>query len=810
MWHPLPPERADILREAPQGLAAEEVERRRARFGSNDILAESGAGWRDLLRDTARDPMLWFLLAAALLFWMLGDRIEAMVLGVALLPIAGMDLYLHRRTQASRESLAGRLAAYAWAVRDGRRQHIAAIDLVPGDLVETAAAQSLPADGVLVEAEGLQIDESALTGESLPVRKRAFALAADAQAVPDESWVSAGTRVLAGRGRMLVLFTGAETLYGGLIRSVHAGDRTPLQQALSALVAMLLVAALVLCLGLAATRYAQGHGWLDALLSAVTLAVAALPEEFPVALAFFLGVGVYRLARRKALVRRAVAVENIGRTTCICSDKTGTLTEGRLHLEHLEPASGVTRSMLLEVAALASRESSEDPLDRAILEKVLTPTVKPVAVFPFTEDRLREVAVVSLADGHRAFMKGAPEAVLEMCDMGPEQRRQYLSRAAELASEGHKVIACADRIVTAWDGSEPVTGFLLIGLLAFEDPLRDGVVDAVRAAREAGIHVIMVTGDHPGAAGMIAAELGLGGGTPRVVLGNELESLDRIEAHSLDVVARCLPLQKLALVTALRREGECVAVTGDGVNDVPALQGADIGIAMGERGTRAAREAADIVLLDDNFRTIVAAIAEGRQLFANLRLCFAYLLVVHIPLVLTAALIPFAGFPLLYLPAHIVWLELVIHPTALLVFQAPADGGGLRMQRFESRLRFFDAGAWSLIGIFGLLSTLAVGAAFLVAQADGANAPQARGLALLILLGVAAGAALGLGGLRHRAAWVSAILTCASAVVVLQTPGLGALLHVAPQSTEAFALALLVLALSAALARRLVQRLAGS
>ena len=396
----------------------------------------------------------------------------------------------------------------------------------------------------------------------------------------------------------------------------------------------------MMCLVLAVVRLQQGFGAVDALLSAVTLAVAAIPEEFPVVFTFFLGVGVYRLARRQALVRRGVVVENIGRVSCICSDKTGTLTEGRLRLAHFLPGPSLAETMLLEVAAIASRREGGDPLDTALLDAadaagIATP--ERLATFPFTEDRRRETAVVPRPDGVRVVVKGAPETVLGMTDLDADARGQWLANVTDFAAGGHKVIACGYRDLTAWTGDEPADGVVFAGLLAFEDPVREGVADAVARCRDAGIRVVMVTGDHPVTATAIAAEVGLGAGAPRVIDAAALEGLPAADLDGVDVVARAMPANKLALVRRFQAAGHVVAVTGDGVNDVPALQAADIGIAMGERGTRSAREAAAVVLLDDNFRSIVGAIAEGRQLFRNLQRSFAYLLMLHLPLVVTAA-----------------------------------------------------------------------------------------------------------------------------------------------------------------------------
>ncbi|THG70508.1 cation-transporting P-type ATPase, partial [Pseudomonas sp. A-1] len=367
MRRAIPGERLAGLESPARGLNGAELAERR-RYGANDILAEDAGRWRALLGETLGDPMLWFLLGTALLFALLGDRAEALTLLLAVVPLLGMDAWLHRRTQASTAGLASRLAGTARVLRDGVEQRIAARELLPGDLALVGPGDYFPADGVLVDGAQMLADESSLTGESFPVRKQVLA-APFPDSAGEEHWACAGTRLLGGRAVLRVLYTGAETRYGELVRVARSGRqaRTPLQLAIARLVATLLWAALATCLLLAAIRLAQGFGAVDALLSAVTLAVAALPEEFPVVFTFFLGVGVYRLARRQALVRRAVAVENIGRVSCICTDKTGTLTAGRLLLTHRAPAAGLDDAGLLQLALHAVRGEADDPLDAALL-----------------------------------------------------------------------------------------------------------------------------------------------------------------------------------------------------------------------------------------------------------------------------------------------------------------------------------------------------------------------------------------------------------------------------------------------------------
>ncbi|MGE5260693.1 MAG: cation-translocating P-type ATPase, partial [Actinomycetota bacterium] len=510
-------------------------------------------------------------------------------------------------------------------------------------------------------------------------------------------------------------------------------------------------------------------------------AVAALPEEFPVAFTFFLGVGVYRLAQRQALVRRAVVVENIGRVTCICSDKTGTITEGKLTLAHILPAAGIVEPELRRVAALASRSGSGDPLDAAVLEGGTSAGPRPLATFPFTEDRRRETSI--LPDGEGGFLaatKGAPETIFDVSALPADERIAWLAKTEELGATGHKVLACASKVLRDWSGGEPDRGFQFLGLLAFEDPVRAGVREAVSKAQGAGIRVVMVTGDHVTTAAAIAREIGLGRATPRVIEGSQLKVMGANELKEFDVVARAIPAQKLDLVRMLRSSGEIVAVTGDGVNDVPALQGSDVGIAMGERGTRSAREIASIVLLDDNFRTIVRAIAEGRQLFRNLKLSFAYLLMVHVPLVATAALIPFAGFTLLYLPMHVVWLEVIIHPTALLVFQELPSSEKLESVQRNRRLRFFDWREWTLIALIGTLVTALIVVGYVRSLGSASDVEHARSMALVALVVASATMTAGLTRLRSHSSQIAVLATVGSALVLEQVPALARLLHLSP------------------------------
>lgn len=732
------------------GLTQSEVLSQRNKFGDNVIVEVSSNRWLEIFKETFRDPMIWFLVGIGIVFFSIGQKTEGITLFVAILPLILMDAFLHWRTQASTLGLKSNLTSKVFVIRDGHDIEIDSKELVPGDILKLSTGIFIPADGVIEDAHEMQIDESVLTGEAFPIQKLKYQLdpfnLSEKQevAINPNSIAFAGTRVLTGNGLLRIVFTGANTAYGEIVQSVSKmpHERTPLQVSIGNLVQSLIYVSAGFCLLLAGLRIYQGHGWLDAVLSAATLAVAAIPEEFPVVFTFFLGVGIYRLAQKKALVRRAVSVENIGRITQICTDKTGTITTGELELTHIDCATSVKENEVLIVSALSSNPEGTDPVDIAILKKTLAQKISLPQTskrFPFTEDRKRE-SVLAKIDGQFVMMtKGAPETIFNLTQLPPEQKELWLKKTIQWAKSGHKVLACAKKNVTANDlsaGKELDSDFEFMGLLAFEDPPRPEVSAAVEYAYKNQIKVLMLTGDHPETAAAIGREVGLGKGN-LIVVSAELEPKKFEKGYfasnpeflkSIDIVARCTPIQKLQIVLALRQAGEIVAVTGDGVNDVPALKAADIGIAMGLRGSRSAKEVSSIILGDDNFKTIVSAIMEGRQLFSNLRTSFEYLLLFHIPFVLTAAMVPLLGYELIYLPVHIVWLELIIHPTAILAFQAVASS-----KTTKSTGLFFQKIDVFRMAIFGIGLALAIGFIFVSSLGENSDIGFARAKVMVIL-----------------------------------------------------------------------------
>ncbi|WP_106638953.1 cation-translocating P-type ATPase [Allosphingosinicella vermicomposti] len=779
MRRTLPTDRLTLLQTDPAaGLTEEETAKRRARFGTNRIAERPPHSGTALARDTARDPMIWFLLLTGLLFMMVGDYRDAWILAFAVVPLVGMDFFLHRRAEVSIEALGSVLASSALVIRQGEKRLISAEDLVPGDAILLEAGASFPVDGLILLSEGAKADESVLTGEAEPVGKAPVQTGWTAKptggSLSDENWAFAGARLLTGKAVMIAIFTGSDTLYGQIVQTAVAGPagQTRLQKAVLGLVRILLGAALALCLLLAAVRLWQGFGLIDALMSAATLAVAAIPEEFPVVLTFSLAAGVVRLARRRALVRHAMAVENIGRVSIICTDKTGTITEGRLSLSSVTPAAGYSRADVLKSALMAAQSGAQDPLDDAIAAQAppLDSSWSLRTSYPFTEGRRHEAAFWIGPREARIMLKGAAEDVIAMCKLSPDERQRWLAEVSKAASRAEKVIGCASQSLPSSPLAEPAGGYHFVGLLGFSDLLKSGAKEALARARQFGVRVVMVTGDHPETAAAIARMAGFPEDS-KVMTGDQLTA--NSVSGAADIFARVSPIQKKQIVIALRQPGEVVAATGDGVNDVLALREADVSIAMGLTGTRSAREVADIVLLDDNLGTIIDAIAEGRQLFANLKRSFAFLLMIHIPLVCSAAVIPFFGYPLLYLPIHIVWLELLIHPASILAF---ADKSTEEPVPFPGST-FFSARDWAVIISTGTLVTGAVIYAFL-SNLDRLGIEAARSSALVCLTAALGAVTLFLSRRSIVSMAIIALTWLSSSL--LSIPGLADLLHAAP------------------------------
>jgi Ca2+-transporting ATPase len=715
------------------GLTATEAARRLATHGPNTLPGDGRRTWRNIAIDAAREPMFLLLLAAGVLYLLLGDLLEGAFLFSMVFVTIGMTLYQEGKTERALYALRELGSPRALVLRDGAPIHVDSRTVVPGDMLVVSEGDRVAADGTLLEGTEVEADESLLTGESLPVHKQA---GVPTGALPrpggeDTSALYSGTLLVHGHGLVLVTATGSLTEIGRIGRALAkiSTERSPLQKQTArlvrvfALIGTFMSVLLVLLLGL------RSGNWLESTLAGIALSMSMLPEEFPVVLTVFPALGAWRLARANVLTRRLASIETLGATSVLCVDKTGTLTENRMRVRTLfaggerldlddSPLVGSGRE-LADYAILASAASPFDPMEKAIHELAPPPDQSWTMTreYPLSPE-LRAMTQAwerPSETGYTVAAKGAPEAIMSLCHLPDEQAASLTATVDELARSGLRVlgVARARRAGRLLPGSQEEFAFTFLGLLGLADPLREEIPAAVAACRNAGIRVVMITGDYPTTAAAIAAQAGIHPG--RILTGAELNAIDDAalseRLREVGVCARIAPDEKLRLVEAFKANGEIVAMTGDGVNDAPALRAAHVGIAMGKRGTDVAREAAALVLLDDRFSSIVAAVRSGRQIYQNMQKSMSYILGVHVA-VAGMALIPvLLGWPILLYPMHIVFLELMIDPTCALAFEnEPADPTSMQVPpRAPTAPLFGGRSVLSalLIGVGSLLTVLA-------------------------------------------------------------------------------------------------------
>ncbi|HEY3317327.1 MAG TPA: cation-translocating P-type ATPase [Coriobacteriia bacterium] len=740
------------------GLSGEEVARRRAEEGPNEIPAARPRSLVQIAAGVLREPMLLLLLAGGALYLVLGDVEEALILLSFVFVVMGITFYQERKTERALEALRDLSSPRALVIRDGRQQRVAGREVVRGDVILLAEGDRVPADAVVLDSSNLSVDESLLTGESVPVRKLAVRTGTDADLTPggdDSPAVFSGTLVVKGQGIAEVRAIGTATELGRIGTALGGlkPERTRLQREVDGLVRKLAVLGLGLC-GIVVLVYGATRGdWLQGTLAGITLAMAMLPEEFPVVLTVFLALGAWRISQRHVLTRRMPAIETLGSATVLCVDKTGTLTQNRMTVREVvtdgeryridgRAQLPETFHEIVEYTVLASPVDPFDPMDTAFKDlgnRFLAQTEHLhadwtlVREYPLSEHLLALSHVWRSPDGgdYVIAAKGAPEAIGDLCHLSESGTRQLSHRVSTMAAGGLRVLGVAAASFRMTEGLPPEQHdfeFRFLGLVGLEDPIRPTVPDAVRECYSAGIRVVMITGDYPGTACAIAEQIGL---TPRkeVITGPELAGMtDEQLAKRIDAVnvfARVVPEQKLRIVRALKAVGEVVAMTGDGVNDAPALKAADIGIAMGERGTDVARESAALVLTDDDFGSIVGAVRMGRRIFDNLKKAMSYILAVHVPIAGMSLLPVVFGWPIVLMPVHIAFLELIIDPACSVVFEAEREEPGV-MERPPRALKepLFSARIVALALAQGVAVLTVVLAVFLLTLNRAHPAPE--------------------------------------------------------------------------------------
>ena len=653
-----------------------------------------------MLLEVLGQPMLLLLLITAGLYLTLGDVGEGLTLLGFVVVIVTITIVQESRSERAIAALRNLTSPRAQVMRDGVPRTIPAQELVRGDIIRVGEGDRVPADAVLREGVSLSVDESLLTGESVAVRKHSAPQVREMGPPGGDAtgWLYSATLVVAGRGVAEVLATGARTEIGRIGTSLQEIERqkTPLQQEVMRLVRFMAFLAVGLSLAVMVLRGLADGRWMEAALSGLTLAMALLPEEFPVVLTLFLALGARRISRHGVLTRRTTAVETLGVIDVLCTDKTGTLTENRMTIGALwgsaEPEPLAVQGLnalpepvheLLEFGILACPRDPFDPMEKAFLDlgrrtlgdtEHLHAAWEDTREYPLTPELLAVTHVWTASPDRPlvAATKGAPGAVFDLCHLDPEVRELWSGRAASMAREGLRVLGVARARV---DGAPPdhphALDFVFVGLVGLVDPLRADVPAAVALCRKAGVRVVMITGDHAETARAIARQAGID--ADHLLLGSEIDTLDdaTLEARLADVtiIARAVPQHKLRIVRAMQRRGLRVAMTGDGVNDAPALEAADIGVAMGRRGTDVAREASALVLVDDDFGAIVEAARIGRGIFDNMRRAFGYIVAVHIPIAGLALIPALLGWSPLIGPIQVVFLELIIDPACTIVFE---------------------------------------------------------------------------------------------------------------------------------------------
>src|SRR6266545_3073625 len=724
-WHAVSAQEVlEGLGSAAQGLRQAQAARRLERVGPNSVEEGHRESLPEALLESLREPLQLLLIVVGVLSAIWGELRDAIAIFAIIAAVAGVETASEWRARKALDALRSLTAPRARALRDGQLLEIPARELVPGDVVALEAGDVVPADCRIIDASGLGVDESALTGEPQAAPKGAGPVAFDAPLAARSSMVFSGTAVVDGEGTAVVVATGAASELGRLGRLVaeEQAPVTPLQQSMGELARVILVVAIAASVLVPLVGVLRGQPLRPMVLAGLTLAFATIPEELPILVTVLLAVGGRRLAQRGALLRRLRAGETLGALTVVVTDKTGTLTENRLRLAHL---SGTPRAVL-EVAvgcqSLRSRGGGlvGDPLEVALAQAASQQGVDlqgaPVATFPFDPQRKRMSRLWQAPDGLEVLAKGAPEAILAACRLsGAEQGRIRADAAPKTAAQAEREL-----------------GF--VGLAAFDDPLRDGVPEAVKALRGAGVATIVVTGDHPRTAAAVAGRAGLDG-TQVLLGGSPLGLLDEqtLGERLRDgaVVARATPADKLRIVRVLQARGELVGVTGDGINDAPALAAANVGVAMGRRGTDLAREAADLVLTDDAYPTIAAAVAGGRTIASQLRRAVAFYLGAKLALVASVAVPLALGLPAPFRPVHIVLLELFMDLGASVAFVSePAAPGAMRRPPRDPAARFLDRVEVSAILTAALALFAGVATSYFVVRgADGTAAAMTAAVA---------------------------------------------------------------------------------
>ena len=704
--------------------------------------------------EVVKEPMFVLLLVCSSIYLLLGDYTEGIMLSASILIIIFITFYQYQKTERAIESLRQLSSPKAMVIRNGETVKIPGREIVIGDIVLINEGDRIPADGMLIHGTNLSVDESMLTGESIPVSK-------DTLAYEGSSQVFSGTLVVQGSGKLEVNAIGIHTEFGKIGKSLQqiVQDPTRLQKEMKVLIRNLFIIGGFLSVLVVFAFYLTRGDFIASLLSGLASAMAILPEEFPVVLTIFLAIGAWRLSQQNVLTRKPSAIETLGSATVLCSDKTGTITQNNMVLTTLIKEHFIIEKNefeenienieeLIFTAILASPPESIDPMERAIyaVKKTLSSSMSPsfslLKEYPLSKDLFAMTRVLEDEIGQLYVgTKGAPEAILELCHISDEEKIHLLSKVKMLAKRGQRILGVAKGKVEnrEFPASQKDFSFEFMGFLGFEDPIRPEVPEAIKQCYSAGIKVIMITGDYPETAKNIGKQAGLNE-QDEILTGHDLKNLSESELKEkirhVNIFARIIPEQKLQIIKALKANGEVVAMTGDGVNDAPALKAADIGISMGGKGTDVARESSSLVLLDDNFSSIVMAIKSGRRIFDNLQKAMGYIIAIHIPII-GLALLPafFPGLPILLMPLHIVFMELIIDPVCSIAFESEKEEiGVMKRPPRDPNMAFFGLKQIFKSSLIGLILLAMVLTVYFFSMQEGHTEGEIRAIAFTSLI----------------------------------------------------------------------------
>ncbi len=742
------------------GLSSDEAKKMQDKYGKNELTLQKKESFIKKVFNIIREPMFLLLIVAAVIYFILGEPRDGAIMLIFVIGIISIDVIQEWKTDKTLNALKDLSAPHVKVIRDGHETVIASADLVPGDLMMIQEGVKIPADGIIVKCNDLCVDESSLTGEAEGVWK----VTSDNVSSTNDYWRKdycyAGTLVTQGTAVVLVDKIGTNTEYGKIGANVASApnEDTPLQKQTSDLVKVSsgIAAILFVLVGVITYFNIPDHAFKDriieSILSGITLAMAMIPEEFPVILIVFLSMGAWRLAKKQSLVRKLPSVETLGAVSVLCVDKTGTITMNQMTVQNTWAINEDTHS-LIETMGLGCETDAYDPMEKAMLSYCESNGISKeylfngelIAEYAFTNE-LKMMGHVWRRNGEIIIAaKGSPERILTVCDISDKNRDIAEQKITEMSNEGLRVIAVATmKPQSDKDIPDKITdcSLTLLGLIGLADPPRESVKDDIAVCNKAGIRVVMITGDNGITASSIAKKIGMPN-SDNIITGdmiNEMSDLDLQEkVKDVSIFSRVIPEHKMRIVKAFKENGEIVAMTGDGVNDAPALKYADIGIAMGKRGSEVSREAADIILMDDNFTTIVETVKDGRRIYDNIRKAIGYVFTIHIPIALAALLAPMVGITpaaILLLPLHVVLLELIIDPTCSIVLERqPAESDIMERKPRNPNEKIINVKMFTKSVIQGLMIFVAsFGTYYIMLDGNPNNAPLARAMGISIIM----------------------------------------------------------------------------